>query len=131
MGPRLSHPFTADSTTSSSADVYRDEAAEEDCFILTHSQMTPRQSHNTTHRRDTGADNSAAVYGREYTTQQQSANHYKQPQWQPRRTQSESAAEDRSNINNTGQSHCSCQVSVTAAVSLTTAATSHHLSRYS
>ena len=102
MGPRLSHPFTADSTASSSADVYRDEATEEDCFILTHSQMTPRQSHNTTHRRDTGTDNSAAVYGGEYTT--------------PRRTQSESAAEDRSNINNTGQSHCSCQVSVTAAV---------------
>ena len=60
MGPRLSHPFTGDSTASSSADVYRDEATEEDCFILTHSQMTPRQSHNTTHRRDTGADNSAA-----------------------------------------------------------------------
>ena len=109
MGSRLSHPFTADSTASSSADVYRDEATEEDCFILTHSQMTPRQSHNTTHRTDAGADNSAAVYGGEYTTQQQSANHYKQPQWQPRRTQSESAAEDRSNINNTGQSHCSCQ----------------------
>ena len=127
MGPRLSHPSTA----SSSADVYRDEATEEDCFILTHSLTTPRESHNTTHGRDTAADNSAAVYGGENTTQQQSANHYKQPQWQPRLTHSESAAEERSNINNTGQSHCSCKVSLTAAFSLTTAATSHHLSRYS